>query len=436
MDCTDLLRRVFATALARDFLLQRTDPFQFTLDRDMVQLSHAHLGDVVVGGRAVPKYHALFVPKQRIGSYVVGIIHAEGMKIYMSGLLRSLGIEMEAEWERARFMVNLNDSREFYCVHQLKSGALFITEIMFTTDGAVQATTTVAAQRDDGLVPTEGMAYVVVRRRCTFCQERGEVCACPDGMRNRDLSKNYMRFRTWEEFVGRMSQYTDLIKRPMDAKAMDAQGKVLSVTSGYSRIHHGEYADASTLRTKFLESLGYSKLKKWQESVGFNLCDFQPARLETMSLENITNSESSLPAPTLSWEHSTLTCDVTTSPRKDRPPEPVAPVDGAGAGSKKRKPRNFACHLCGKMFHQSAHRESHLMTVHGNRKDFNCPQCSAEFGTKSNLTRHVRMVHEKVKRFFCASCNKGFFEAGDLRAHTKRKHSEIEDDVPDFRAHV
>ena len=65
---------------------------------------------------------------------------------------------------------------------------------------------------------------------------------------------------------------------------------------------------------------------------------------------------------------------------------------------KEPKSRRHACPQCDYKAGHVGHLNTHVRTVHEQRKDHACPQCDAAFGQASSLRTHVRTVHEQIGR--------------------------------------
>ena len=65
---------------------------------------------------------------------------------------------------------------------------------------------------------------------------------------------------------------------------------------------------------------------------------------------------------------------------------------------KEPKSRRHACPQCDYKTGNVSHLNTHVRTVHEQRKDHACPQYDAAFGHASNLRTHVRTVHEQRKQ--------------------------------------
>mmetsp|Transcript_18648 Transcript_18648/g.39188 ORF Transcript_18648/g.39188 Transcript_18648/m.39188 type:complete len:315 (+) Transcript_18648:43-987(+) len=264
MEARSLLGRVFSNRIVREWFMDQSDDARFGPDARTLGKAHAHMGRVVMNGVAVPEYQALFIPVEQRGRWVLGHIFADHLHTYMSGLFRSLGLNIEAEWVRARFALNLADSRQFYCAHVLTNGSMFITEVMYSVAGIVQATSTITVPtRDPSVPPVEGLVSVTVGKTCPFCDHRdGNGCVCPPAMRRREMSQlGWMRVTSWDEFFHRMSSYYDPAPVRMDARATNVQnGKTIYSSRGFVQLFHGENANASEMKVRFLRGRGFESV--------------------------------------------------------------------------------------------------------------------------------------------------------------------------------
>ncbi|CAH0731666.1 unnamed protein product, partial [Brenthis ino] len=62
-----------------------------------------------------------------------------------------------------------------------------------------------------------------------------------------------------------------------------------------------------------------------------------------------------------------------------------------------KRPLNFPCPLCDKVFDRNATRKAHIRT-HTGERPFQCPRCAARFAQAGVLATHVRLVHLRLAR--------------------------------------
>ena len=78
---------------------------------------------------------------------------------------------------------------------------------------------------------------------------------------------------------------------------------------------------------------------------------------------------------------------------------------------------NYRCTYCDKMFTNSYHLTSHLVT-HTGERSFSCPKCEKSFGRRSTLRAHMT-THSKTSNFMCPVCEKACNDNNSLEEHIR-----------------
>ncbi|XP_045782322.1 zinc finger protein 184-like [Maniola jurtina] len=78
--------------------------------------------------------------------------------------------------------------------------------------------------------------------------------------------------------------------------------------------------------------------------------------------------------------------------------------------------KDFACHVCGKMFYTKGTLGTHLV-VHEEKRPFKCNHCPLAFRAKGNLISHLSL-HSGLKPFICEQCGKSFRVKRHLVSHS------------------
>lgn len=94
-----------------------------------------------------------------------------------------------------------------------------------------------------------------------------------------------------------------------------------------------------------------------------------------------------------------------------------------------RRPRNFKCPQCPKMFTSKQHRTAHVRAIHEKRRDYGCGTCGQTFSRKSAQVSHVRYVHEGRREHECPHCSWRFGRKNGLNKHVASVHDKSRDYV-------
>ncbi|XP_026490654.2 zinc finger protein 62 homolog [Vanessa tameamea] len=78
--------------------------------------------------------------------------------------------------------------------------------------------------------------------------------------------------------------------------------------------------------------------------------------------------------------------------------------------------RNFACHVCGKMYYTKGSLSAHMRT-HEESRRYKCDHCPRAFHAKGNLISHLSL-HSGLKPFICEQCGKSFRAKRHLISHS------------------
>ncbi|XP_063370809.1 gastrula zinc finger protein XlCGF57.1-like [Cydia amplana] len=78
--------------------------------------------------------------------------------------------------------------------------------------------------------------------------------------------------------------------------------------------------------------------------------------------------------------------------------------------------REFACHICGKMFFTKGTLSTHMNT-HEDSKPHKCEFCPLAFRARGNLISHISL-HSGAKPFVCEQCGKSFRVKRHLKSHS------------------
>ena len=78
---------------------------------------------------------------------------------------------------------------------------------------------------------------------------------------------------------------------------------------------------------------------------------------------------------------------------------------------------NYACTFCDKIFTNTYHLNSHLVT-HTGERSFACPLCDKSFGRRSTLRAHMT-THSKTSNFMCPVCEKACNDNNSLEEHIR-----------------
>ncbi|XP_076358792.1 uncharacterized protein LOC143251227 [Tachypleus tridentatus] len=82
-----------------------------------------------------------------------------------------------------------------------------------------------------------------------------------------------------------------------------------------------------------------------------------------------------------------------------------------------KKPRNFVCAECGKVFNAHYNLTRH-MPVHTGARPFVCKVCGKGFRQASTLCRH-KIIHTQEKPHKCLTCGKAFNRSSTLNTHIR-----------------
>ena len=78
---------------------------------------------------------------------------------------------------------------------------------------------------------------------------------------------------------------------------------------------------------------------------------------------------------------------------------------------------HYQCTHCEKMFTNTYHLSSHLVT-HTGERTFSCPKCAKSFGRRSTLRAHMT-THSKTSNFMCHVCEKACNDNNSLEEHIR-----------------
>lgn len=83
----------------------------------------------------------------------------------------------------------------------------------------------------------------------------------------------------------------------------------------------------------------------------------------------------------------------------------------------KERTKEFACHICCKMFYTKGVLSTHLTHMHLQKdKPYKCDLCSLAFRAKGNLVSHMKL-HLDIRPFVCEQCGKRFRIKRHLESH-------------------
>ena len=77
--------------------------------------------------------------------------------------------------------------------------------------------------------------------------------------------------------------------------------------------------------------------------------------------------------------------------------------------------------ICETSFNVKSNLNSHIRSVHDEKKPFKCNICDSSFARKDNLKTHIQSVHEK-NTFQCNICGSNFTLRHRLNKHIQAVH--------------
>uniref|UniRef100_A0A1A9UUX2 C2H2-type domain-containing protein n=1 Tax=Glossina austeni TaxID=7395 RepID=A0A1A9UUX2_GLOAU len=86
--------------------------------------------------------------------------------------------------------------------------------------------------------------------------------------------------------------------------------------------------------------------------------------------------------------------------------------------------RSFECHYCTRSFASTNERDIHERS-HTGERPYVCELCGKDYTAASHLSNHQRREHLDEGNFVCDICEKRFIRASQLRMHHSNIHSEV-----------
>uniref|UniRef100_A0A1B0FCU8 C2H2-type domain-containing protein n=1 Tax=Glossina morsitans morsitans TaxID=37546 RepID=A0A1B0FCU8_GLOMM len=86
--------------------------------------------------------------------------------------------------------------------------------------------------------------------------------------------------------------------------------------------------------------------------------------------------------------------------------------------------RSFECHYCTRSFASTNERDIHERS-HTGERPYVCELCGKDYTAASHLSNHQRREHLDEGNFVCDICEKRFIRASQLRMHHSNVHSEV-----------
>ncbi|KAL9881607.1 zinc finger protein 182-like [Glossina fuscipes] len=86
--------------------------------------------------------------------------------------------------------------------------------------------------------------------------------------------------------------------------------------------------------------------------------------------------------------------------------------------------RSFECHYCTRSFTSTNERDIHERS-HTGERPYVCELCGKDYTAASHLSNHQRREHLDEGNFVCDICEKRFIRASQLRMHHSNIHSEV-----------
>lgn len=83
--------------------------------------------------------------------------------------------------------------------------------------------------------------------------------------------------------------------------------------------------------------------------------------------------------------------------------------------------RKHLCNVCGLWISSTYNFNAHYRTVHMGEELFPCTQCDLRFRSKQTLKSHLNR-HNGIKPFICELCNRSFFNKSELNTHVRSMH--------------